>query len=173
MSIDEYNGRGVEDDRIVQAAKRIVRQYHLEQTDRSEDSASAVARVRPADAEPDNLHALRLALDDMSVKIEQMQRLMVNREALFMATLERIERNLAKTDGLLDSLSADVARIDSQRTIALESDAEDRRGEVIVMMREFSGMMALSRALIDEVKILHETEIAGTPEGVQDRVGSH
>ena len=172
MSIDEYNGRGVEDDRVAQAAKRIVRQYHLEQTDRSEDSASAVARVRTTDTEPDNLHALRLALDDMSVKIEQMQRLMVNREAVFMATVERIERNLAKTDGLLDALSVDVARIDSQRAISLETEADDRRGEIVVMMREFSGMMALGRALIDEVNILHEAKTGNAPAGVQGRVGS-
>lgn len=157
--MSEYNGGGVEDDRVAQAARRIVRQYHLEQSDRSEDSASDETIRQSADA-PDNIHGLRLALDDMAVKIEHMQRLMMNREALFMAALERIERNLAKSDGLLDALAADVARIDARPAIEREAIAEDQRSVATSIMREFSGMMALGRALLDEVRMLHDASLA-------------
>lgn len=162
-----YNGLGVEDDRIAQAAQRIVRQYHLEQNDRSEDSASSETHRQSADA-PDNIHGLRLALDDMAVKIEHMQRLMVNREALFMAALERIERNLAKSDGLLDALSSDVARIDARPAIAREEIAEDQRSITTALMQEVSGMMALGRALLDEVRDVHDAGITK----VKDAQGS-
>jgi len=165
-----YNDGGIEDDRVAQAARRIIRQYHLEQSDRSEDSASGDAVRQPVDA-PDNIHNLRLALDDMGVKIEHMQRLMENREALFMAALERIERNLAKSDGLLDALSAQVARIDARPVIAREELADDQRAITKELMQEFSGMMALGRALLDEVRDVYNAGIAKA-EGARDAAGT-
>ena len=157
--MNSYNGAGVEDDRLARAAQRIVRQYHLEQSDRSEDSVSTP--VRRADGARDNIHEFRLALDEMGLKIEHMQRLMANREALFMAALERLERNLAKTDGRVDALSSEVARIDARPELDREANAEEQRATATALMQEWTGMMALGRALLDEVREFHGTAIPG------------
>lgn len=161
--MSEYDGSGVDDGRVSLAARRIVRQYHLQQTDRSEDSAStATARVP---SEPDDIHGLRLAVDEMSQTIEHMQRLLVNREALFMATLERIDRNLAKTDGHLDALSMEVARIDSRSPLDVDAIIKDQRSVITSVMQEYGAMMALGRTLLEEVRDIHAASIAAMDRG--------
>lgn len=161
--MSEYDGSGVDDGRVALAARRIVRQYHLQQSDRSEDSASTtIARVP---AEPDDIHSLRLALDEMSQTIEHLQRLLVNREAVFLATLERIDRNLAKTDGRLDALATEVARVESRSPLDLEAILEDQRSVVTSIMQEYGGMMALGRTLLDEVRDIHAASIEASGRG--------
>lgn len=161
--MSEYDGSGVDDGRVSAAARRIVRQYHLQQTDRSEDSGGNTAS-RPPGA-PDDIHGLRLALDEMSQTIEHIQRLLVNREALFMATLERIDRNLAKTDGRLDALAMEVARIDSRPPLNVEAIMEDQRSVVTSVMQEYGAMMALGRTLLDEARDMHAVGIASMERG--------
>jgi hypothetical protein len=167
--MSEYDSRGVDDDHVRQAAQRILRQFHLEQSDRSEESGG-IGAAASASAAPDNLHALRLALDEMSARIEHIERLMSRREDVFMATLERIARNQAKSDGLLDALSVEVARIESHPAIDADRVARDREAETRELMQDFGSMMSLGRTLLDEVRDLHAaavvtTEGAGAPIG--------
>lgn len=161
--MSEYNGSGVDDERVSLAARRIVRQYHLQQTNRSEESGGTTVSRLPA--APDDIQGLRLAIDEMSQTIEHIQRLLVNREALFMATLERIDRNLAKTDGRLDALAMEVARIDSRVPLDVEAIMEDQRSVITSVMHEYGAMMALGRTLLDEVRDIHAVGIAAIERG--------
>ncbi len=157
VAMNETNSAGIDDDRIAMAAKRIIRQYRLQQSDRSEGSVSAIPRSLPRS--PDDLQSLRLAIDNMELAIEQIQRVQVNREAVLLEAMERIDRNVAKAAGRIDALAAEVTRIASQPALDIDRMLDEQRMSVGGVIEEFGRMMALGRALLDEAAQIHEAAL--------------
>jgi hypothetical protein len=149
----------LDDDRIATAAKRIIRQYQLQQYDHGDEGV--VSSVTRSSGASDDVQGLKLALDDMGQAIKHMQRLLASREAVFMAALERVERNMAKIEGRVDALADEIAAATSRPLLDIDAVIDDQRTTTLSIMREFGGLMELGRCLMDEIRQMH-TEIVVT-----------
>lgn len=150
---------GLDDGRVAAAARRIIARHRLHLADNSEDSQRLQAG-RPLRA-PDDLHGLRLALDGMGQAIEHVHRLLESREAVFLAALERIERNLAKLEGKVDALADEAVQAAARPALDVDTLMEGQRTATLAVMGEFGALMALGRTLLDEVRDVHAAATAG------------
>jgi hypothetical protein len=157
--MDDALSTGLDDDRIAAAARRIIRQYRLQEGASAGDTTATAVPLRTPD-----LPGMRLALDDMSQAIEHFHRLLERREAVFLAALERVERNVAATAGRIDALSEEVARLASQPAIDLDGVKEDSRAATAEILKEFGNMMALGRAMLDEAALVRIRAVSDVSE---------
>jgi len=157
--MEEPLSAGLDDDRIAAAAKRIIRQYRLQEGGPAAETSTADSPPRAPD-----LPGMRLALDEMSQTIEHFHRLLERREAVFLAALERVERHVAKTEGRIDALSEEVARLASLPAIDVDSIVQEQRVATAEILKEFGDMMAIGRVMLDEAELVRSKALVGASE---------
>jgi hypothetical protein len=155
---------GLDDERIAAAARRIIRQYRLNEGGAVETPAPEAKPLRTPD-----LPGMRQALDDMGQAIERIQRLMEHREAVFLASLERVERNLDKAKGRIDVLADEISQLASRPTIDVDRIVDDQKAAVKGILKEFEDMFALGRAMLDEAAQMRAVSLETVDEGVGRR----
>ena len=140
---------GLDDDRIATAAKRIIQQFRLQQ----DHGGGAALRVTTNDspASGSDVTNTRLALEELNQSIEAMRRLMEKREVVFMAVLERMERNLAKANGRIDAMADEIAEFELTRETRLDGVLDEQELSTRLILSEFSETMAINRKIMDDI----------------------
>ncbi len=91
----------------------------------------------------------------MAETVARLERLQTLRDEAFTAALERVERTLAKVEGRVDALAAEVAALSDRPVMELEAMRDSQTAVLAAAKREFAGMFELTRALLDEARQLH------------------
>ncbi|WP_158744349.1 hypothetical protein [Acidisphaera sp. L21] len=156
--MDNSNSMSMDDDSIAAAAQQLILRYRREQSTSQEAREIPASSAQP-NLPPDDPRSLRLAIDNMAVAIEEIQRQQVSREAVLIGAMERIERNVAKLAGRIDALMQDMVQLQSQPIIDIDAIVDQQRVAANSMLQEFGRMMEMGRSLLDETIQIHSQDM--------------
>jgi hypothetical protein len=150
------------DEALIKAARRIVRQFDLAGTEQSGPIRVNEIQMPPA-SDPSSL---RIIVDNLVAQVSHLTNLFAVRENTYEAVIERLERLVVTLEGRIDGLTADLddfRRGQSLGAIAAADEIDQAKSSVAA---ELTPILEMCRTMISDAQIAQAAVVADIEQAV-------